>query len=116
MLLSNFEIELLSDKHLTTSFDSSDLDINEFLIKDALNYQNALMANTYVFHLNNSVNAFFCILNDCLHDKGFKIMSGIDFIENNKFHVINEQNNILLLKLVGWVFQKNFKELDWLMN
>ncbi len=72
MLLSDFDFELLSDKHITTSFDSLDLDINEFLREDALNYQKALMANTYVFHLNNSVKAFFSILNDCLHDKGFE--------------------------------------------
>ena len=53
-------------------FDCGDSDINEFLKQDALNYQQERMANTYVFHRNKVVIAFFSILNDCLHDKGYE--------------------------------------------
>lgn len=80
MTLSDFEFDLLSAEHDLAEFDCSDDDINEFLSDDALNYQRDRMANTYVFHLDNKVQAFFSILNDCLHDKGY---------ENNvwnKFH------------------------------
>ena len=72
MTLTDFEFDPLSEFHDLSTFDCSDSDINEFLKYDAMNYQREQMANTYVFHQENKVVAFFSILNDCLHDKGFQ--------------------------------------------
>ena len=72
MHLYDFKFDLLSNEHDLSEFDCGDFDINEFLKEDAMNYQNEKMANTYVFHEDNKVIAFFSILNDCLHDKGFE--------------------------------------------
>lgn len=72
MQLSDFEFDLLSVDHDLSEFDCDDPDINEFLKEDAIHYLNERMANTYVFHYKNNVVAFFSILNDCLHDKGFE--------------------------------------------
>ena len=80
MTLPDLNFDSLKETHDLSVFDCGDSDINEFLKIDAINYQKEQMANTYVFHLENKVIAFFSILNDCLHDKGF---------ENNiwnKFH------------------------------
>ncbi len=71
MSLTDFDFDLLTEEFDLSKFDCDDTDINEFLKEDALNYQKEHMANTYVFHEDKQVKAFFSILNDCLHDKGY---------------------------------------------
>ena len=71
-LYSNEEFPLVSSM---PSYDEL-----EFVSYDYFPKQKDKMANTYVFLHKNKVQAFFSILNDCLHDKGY---------ENNiwnKFH------------------------------
>ena len=72
MSLADFDFDPLADWHDLSEFDCGDDDINEFLKEDAMKYQLDQMANTYVFHEDAKVAAFFSILNDCLHDKGYE--------------------------------------------
>lgn len=72
MNLTDFDFDILSERFDLSDFDCEDSDINEFLRDDALKYQREQMANTYVFHDKNKPIAFFSILNDCPHDKGFQ--------------------------------------------
>ena len=72
MSLTDFDFELLTEEFDLSKFDCDDQDINEFLKEDALNNQREQMANTYIFHQGKEVKAFFSILNDCLHDKGYE--------------------------------------------
>lgn len=72
MALADFNFDLLSENFDLDSFDSTDADIDEFLKQDALNYQEEMMAKTYLFYKDRStIIAFFSILNDCLQDKGY---------------------------------------------
>ena len=72
MTLTDLEFDKLSEDFDLSEFDCIDDDINEFLKEDALSYQREQMANTYVFHQSMKPIAFFSILNDCLHDKGYE--------------------------------------------
>lgn len=71
MTLLELEFDPLSTGFQLANFDCGDDDINEFFKQDALDYQREQMANTYVFHSSMKPIAFFGILNDCLHDKGY---------------------------------------------
>jgi len=70
--LSDLEFDRQSTDFDLSGFDCTNDDINEFLKDDAMNYQREQMANTYVFHQDMKPIAFFSILNDCLHDKGYE--------------------------------------------
>jgi predicted GNAT family N-acyltransferase len=68
--LSDFTFSELKEKIAITDFDCGDPDLNEFLYNDSINYQNQLIAKTYLFKDHNSIVAFFSISNDVLTDKG----------------------------------------------
>jgi hypothetical protein len=60
----------LSSDHSLGSFDCGSPDLNEFLQKDAILYQNDLMGVTYLFTLNtdpSKIVCFFTVANDGLH-------------------------------------------------
>jgi hypothetical protein len=60
----------LSPDHNLTSFDCGIPDLNEFLQRDAILYQNDLMGVTYLFLLNSDpskIVCFFTVANDGLH-------------------------------------------------
>ncbi|MEX8547278.1 MAG: hypothetical protein V5804_06725 [Mucilaginibacter sp.] len=71
MTLSDFKFVPLTAKIDVQEFDCGEPDITNFLKEDAFNYQNQLMANTYLFiGDDNYIVAYFCISNDCVVDKG----------------------------------------------
>lgn len=72
MTLSELSFEVLSNEFDLSKFDCGDADINAFLKDDALDYQKEKLANTYIFHFDYKPIAFFSLLNDCLHDKGYE--------------------------------------------
>lgn len=62
---SNFNlIRLTPDFVIPDNFNCEDPDLNDFLINDAKNYQEELLAVTYILLDGESVVAFFSLLND----------------------------------------------------
>ena len=63
----------LKDDSDITSFDCGDIDLNDFIVNDARNYQTELLSVTYLFETNKSkVAAFFSVSNDSLRDNDFE--------------------------------------------
>lgn len=70
MSLADLEFcELAPDFDLSL-FDCGQQDLNDFLCNDSFNYQDQLIAKTFLFHENHVLIAFFSISNDTLTDKG----------------------------------------------
>lgn len=60
------------DYTIAVDFDCGDKEINEFLVKDAHNFQKEKITNTFLFkNTQNQIVAFFAISNDCLNDLGY---------------------------------------------
>ena len=70
MNLSDFTFSELKTDIVTIDFDCGDGDLNDFLCNDSINYQNQLIAKTYLFSNKDGIVAFFSISNDVLTDKG----------------------------------------------
>lgn len=85
MIVEEFTFELLNENHNLFEFDCNDFEINDFLQNDALNFHKEQFATTYVFTEENNVVAFFSLLNDSLHDKGY---------ENTVWNRFHRQNKI----------------------
>ncbi len=85
MSLSDYQFIELSPGIDLSGFNCEDADINDFLINDALHYQNEKMANTYLFiDDDKKIVAFFSISNDCLNDLG--VEKGYTNTDWNRFH------------------------------
>ena len=50
-------------------FDCGDDDLNEFLLEKSKDYQQELLAVTYVFEDETKTYAYYSIFNDCNHKK-----------------------------------------------
>ena len=62
-----FEIRKLSENERVESFDCGDVDLNDFILNDALLYRKEKLAVTYTYvekQNKNNVAAFFCLSND----------------------------------------------------
>ncbi len=71
--LEDFTFSRLTADFDLTKFSSKEKMIDEFLVEDAINYQNQNFGNTYLFHDTQiNIAAYFCISNDCLNDKGYE--------------------------------------------
>lgn len=65
MDLSNFKlIRLNSDIVIPSTFNCGDEDLNDFLINDSKNYQEELLAVTYLLIDKSEIVAYFSLLND----------------------------------------------------
>lgn len=73
MALADFKFERLSQRYNLLGFNCGDTDLNDFLVSDALNYQNELLAVTYLLiDKQSTVSAFFSLSNDALKDQDFE--------------------------------------------
>lgn len=84
MLFKKAFHERLSPTTSTSDFDCGNADLNEFLIKDALHYQNELLGVTYLFRSleTKEILAYFTVLND-----GIKATNNLNrHIPNQKRH------------------------------
>lgn len=61
-----FEIKRLKADTPIDNFDCGNEDINHFLVDDSLDYQEGLLAVTYLAIADNSIISYFCLLNDKL--------------------------------------------------
>ena len=64
----DFDIVRLTKDHKVLAFDCGNKDINDFLLEDAYDYQEGLLAVTYlaVNKSHDDVLSYFCLLNDKL--------------------------------------------------
>ncbi|MCL2649606.1 MAG: GNAT family N-acetyltransferase [Candidatus Azobacteroides sp.] len=58
------ELVKLSSETSILTFDCGDMDLNNFLLEDALHYLNERMAVTYLLTYQSQIIAYFCLLND----------------------------------------------------
>ena len=58
------ELVKLSSETSIKTFDCGDMDLNNFLLEDALHYLSERMAVTYVLTSQGQTIAYFCLLND----------------------------------------------------
>ena len=65
-MYQNLKISKLSPDYILKPFDCGDTDLNDFFLNDALNYQNQLLAVTYVVEdlVQHEIVAFFSLLHD----------------------------------------------------
>lgn len=65
-MYENLTIIRLSTEYKFKNFDCGDEDLNDFFLNDSINYQNQLLAVTYVVEnkLKNDIVAFFSLLHD----------------------------------------------------
>lgn len=54
----------LTDDYPVTTFDCGDDDLNEFLLKDAIDFQKKHIAYIYILEDDGKILAYFCLLND----------------------------------------------------
>lgn len=64
MNLEGIKLFRLTPEHEIKPFDCGDSDLNEFFLKDSLNYQKELLAVTYILENTDETVAFFSIFND----------------------------------------------------
>lgn len=64
MDLSEFSFVRLDSGHLLKPFNCNDSDLNDFFFNDAKNYQDGLLAVTYILETSDETVAFFSLLND----------------------------------------------------
>ena len=65
--MADFSIVRLSPTADIPPFDCGNEDINDFLANDAVDYQEGLLAVTYLVMSEGNVLGYFCLLNDKLH-------------------------------------------------
>ena len=64
MDLSEFSFVRLTSGHQLKPFNCNDADLNDFFFNDAKNYQEGLLAVTYIIETNDETVAFYSLLND----------------------------------------------------
>lgn len=64
MMEAEYNIIRLTPDHNILPFDCGDSDLNDFLINEAKNYQEQLLAVTYLVETNISTVLYFCLSND----------------------------------------------------
>ncbi|CAM4320529.1 hypothetical protein SAMN06265348_110136 [Pedobacter westerhofensis] len=83
--LLDFTLNAISENSKVASFDCDQADITDFLREDALNYQNQLLASTYIFtDLKENIWAYFSVSNDCVKSTGEE--NGFDNFVWNRLH------------------------------
>ena len=70
-------MEKLTKIYNTKSFDCGDEDINEFLKKDALVYQEKGLAVTFIFVYQDEIIGFFCCSGDSIRLKSVEKSEGL---------------------------------------
>lgn len=75
---SQLRISRLEEDEKVESFDCGDADLNDFILREAPLYQEALLAVTYVAKVNDNVLAYFSLAND-------RVSLG-DFESNTEFN------------------------------
>ena len=61
---NSLPFERLSDNHVFLPFDCGDEDINDFLLTQAVHYQNELLAVTYLLEDGENTVFYFTLSND----------------------------------------------------
>jgi GNAT superfamily N-acetyltransferase len=71
MDFNQFALERLHSDSQLTPFDCGDEDLNDFIINDAKDFHNHLIAVTYLLKFDKKVVAFFSVLNDRISIEDF---------------------------------------------
>jgi len=59
-----WKLDVLQQRTTLDTFDCSDKDLNDFLLKDAKKYILSMLATTYLIRDDNNIIAYFCLSND----------------------------------------------------
>ncbi len=82
-----YKVHILGEEDYVENFDCEDEDINDFIAHEAIHYQNALIAVTYVVERkdDNQVVAYFSLANDKISLTDFNSNSEFNRFRKRKF-------------------------------
>ena len=75
----------LTKRYDVTSFTSTNAELNDFLINDALDDQDEMISRTYLCCLNKSITGFFAIVADTIEVQAIDEADGIDGYPYHKY-------------------------------
>ncbi|UBD75981.1 GNAT family N-acetyltransferase [Parabacteroides goldsteinii] len=87
--ISQLHISRLEEGEMIKSFDCGDADLNDFILREAPFYQEALLTTTYVARVNNDILAYFSLANDRVSLGDFD--SKTEFNRFRKHRFVNEK-------------------------
>lgn len=86
---SRLRISRLEKGEIIESFDCGDADLNDFILREAPLYQDALLAMTYVARIGDNVLAYFSLANDRVSLSDFE--SSTEFNRFRRHRFVNEK-------------------------
>lgn len=87
--ISQLHISKLEEGEFIESFDCGDADLNDFILREAPLYQEALLTTTYVARIKNEILAYFSLANDRVSVGDFD--SKTEFNRFRKHRFVNEK-------------------------
>lgn len=87
--ISQLHISRLEEGEMIESFDCGDADLNDFILREAPFYQEALLTTTYVARVKNDTLAYFSLANDRVSLGDFD--SKTEFNRFRKHRFVNEK-------------------------
>ena len=112
MDISSFSLFKANKTTQIKSFDCGDDDLNEFLIKDCINYDSQLLAVTYILESDTETVAFFSIFNDALRAEEVAFPSKTQFkafLKSILPHPKRFLKNFPAMKIGRLAVSENFK-------
>lgn len=84
---NDYQIKKLSLNHSIKSFDCGDTDLNDFITNDAIDYDESLLATTYIFehHITGEIIAYFSLANDRISLSDFKDKNEFNRFRKKRF-------------------------------
>ncbi|PZX57586.1 acetyltransferase (GNAT) family protein [Algoriphagus ratkowskyi] len=90
--ISKYRLVRLSPQYEFKPFDCGDSDLNEFLLNDALDHMDQLLAVTYILEDDSEIIAFFSLLNDRISYEQFSKSSWLKKIQKIFVHGTAKRN------------------------
>lgn len=90
-IVHNFQIRRLGKGEIVSSFDCGDVDLNDFILNESVNYRQARLAVTYVIEVKGSADVvgFFSLANDRVSISDFESKTEFNRFRKHKF--VNEK-------------------------
>jgi len=96
----------LTKMYDVTSFTSTNAELNDFLINDALDDQDEMISRTYLCCLNESITGFFAIVADTIEVQAIDEAGGVDGYPYHKYPSIK-------IARLGFRVVERYKQADF---
>ena len=84
----NLRVIPLTEESSLFAFHSNNLELNDFLINDALNSQNLLISRTYLCYYGEALVGFLTLVTDTIEVKLVEALDGVDGYQYSKYPCI----------------------------